>query len=469
MERSRLLTEDRERRAYQLGDRRQRWTNPQLALFSSPYRLTVWWGANGIGKSEGIAELVRRALASELPWQRPGPKTVILCGNTWTQLGSTLEYLWRGVDRRWFESKIRFEGGGMKGQRLPVYDLVGGPGRGGQFRCGTFRANNLAGPRADVVITDEPLPEDVYNELWPRLLGRSGRMYQTFTPTIGTTEDLTYLWQLVDNPDLPWAGELQTELTLNAVTPRGGLVEIPWMISQEIAEFAEGLSAVEVDMRMGRTRTPRRDTAYFSAWGPHLLTEDSPPGGTPVGIGIDHGSKPGAQRASLVAVGGRGLYARVWVLAEYKGTGRTESEQDAAGILAMLDSQNMSLSDVDLWVGDRAHRGDRRGGRKSNERLKQSIAKALGHDTSRRGWGAHLPKPLLRMQVPRKYDRSVWEGCEILHRLMVGEHPRLSVSPVCVHLNEDLSLWQGSSTDPHKDGVDSFRYITVPMVEGKRR
>lgn len=463
-----LLSEEREERSRVLGRPITRWTDAQARLFGSPYRLTVWWGANGIGKSMALAELVRRSLGGMLPWQRPGPHTVILAGNTWTQLGSTLRYFWSFVDKRWFKATIRYEAGGLKGQRLSVYDVVGGPGEGGELRCGTFDAENLAGPRADVVITDEPLPERVHNELWPRLLGRNGRMYESFTPTLGTAHKIEYLWEIIDDPARPWAGEIQTELTLEAVTPRGGLVEVPWMSEEEIAAFGLGVSAVEADMRMGRTRTPRRGTAYFSAWGPQHIGECTPPPGARVGVGIDHGSKPGAQRAVLVAVAGSGLFAQVSILDEYQGEGRTESEEDAQGILAMLTRSGLRLQDVDLWVGDRAHHGDRRGGQKSNDRLKQAIAKSIGLDTGRRGWSEGLPQPLRAMWTPRKYDRSMWEGMEILHRLMVGKTPRLRMSPRCRHLPESFAKWEGSTTDPLKDGLDAARYAIVPLIEGER-
>jgi hypothetical protein len=370
---------------------------------------------------------------------------------------------------------VRYESGGLKGQRLACYDIVAGPGAGGELRCGTFRAPNLAGPRASVVATDEPLPEDVFNELWPRLLGRNGRMYQTFTPTIGTAHKLDYLWAMVDDPSRPWAGQIQTELTLEAVTPRGGLVDVSWMSQEEIDRFASGYSRLEQDMRMGRTRTPLTEGAYFSAWHPGLIrpcrpgTPGGPPAGMPLGIGIDHGSKPGAQRATLVAVGGVGIHARVWVLGHYRGDGRTESEQDARGILDMIERAGVKLEDIDRWIGDRAHGGDRRGGAKSNFRLQQAIAEALKIDTGRRRWTEKLPEPLRKMRQPDKYSRSIWEGCEILHRTMIGADPQLCVDPSCVPLIEDFGSWQGSTRDPHKDGLDSARYIIVPMVENKDR
>jgi len=466
-----------------------RWTNAQRRLFDSPYRLTVAWGGNGQGKSKAAAELTRKALARQLYWQQPARigETVILAGNTWSQLGSTLEYFWELIDPRWFKETLRFEGGRIQGQRLQVYDIIDGPARGGCLRCGTFRAENLAGPRAGVVVTDEPLPEDVHNELWPRLFGRGGRMYQNFTPAPSSkdTSDakLDYLWDMVDNPELPWAGEIQTPLTLDAVTPRGGLLEVPWATQLEIDQFESGLSAVVRDCRMGRTRRKKSNTAYYSAWGAHLLTPTPPlwfgqamsrpvadqrANPVRVGIGIDHGSKPGAQRAILAMVFGFGLNARVWIADEYAGDGRTDSEQDAAGILAMLERQGIALEDVDQWVGDRAHGGDWRGGKKSNFRLQQAIAEAIGISTQSRGWKSRLPKNLQRIHTPAKKDKSVYEGADIIHRLMLRGPEWYAVSQRCTQLDRDHTDWQGGSREPAKDGCDGERYIVVPMVEGRR-
>ena len=470
----RLLTSARVTRADAVGLPQSRWTDPQIRFLESPYKLTVLWGANGIGKSVVMAELTTRLIEGAMPWQRPGPQTVILAGNTWTQLGSTIRYAMEGRLKGYLKEGVRYEAGGMKGQRMQVFDIVAGPGRGGELRLGTFTAGarTLAGPRATAVVSDEPLPEKIYNELWPRLLGRGGRMYTGFTPTLGTAHELGYLWEKVDDPGMPWAGEIHVPQTLEAVTPRGGLFELPWMTQDEINQFEQGLSRVEADMRMGRTRTPRTDTAYFSAWRGELVVDRQMRdlAGWRVGIGIDHGSSPGSQRAILVAVGGRGLYSQVHVLDEYRGDGRTETADDARSIIAMLERQGLALADVDQWVGDRAHHGDHRGGKKRNTWLRMSMAQQMGMDTSRRGWSDQLPQPLRFMRTPRKYDQSVWEGAEILHRLMVQDPPRFTVSPQCATLIDDLNSWQGSTsaTDPWKHGIDALRYIAVPMVEGSQ-
>ena len=464
------MTDARRARRQVEGAPIRRWTDAQRAFIESPYRLTVWWGGNGIGKSVAVAELVRRALCSQLHWQRPGPKVVILAGNTLMQLGATLQYLWNSEFRAWLRPGVRYESGSLKGQRLLVFDIIAGPGAGSTLRCGSFTdVDNLAGPRADVVVTDEPLPQKAYDELWARLFGRNGRMYQTFTVTMTTAPKLDYLWQMVDNESLPWAGQIQTELTLENVTPRGGLIELPWYSPDELREAEEGLSERQRDIRMGRTRHPMSGGVEFKSWGPHLIGPCDVPPGTPLGVGIDHGSKPGAQRAVLVAVGGRGPQARVWVLDEYKGDGRTESEEDAAGILAMLVRNGFSLGDVDTWYGDRAHAGDRKGGAKSNLRLIWSMAAHLGYDTSRKGWREKLPVAFRRMRVPFKRESSVWDGVEALHRLMVGRAPRITMAPRCAALNHDLSTWDGNRRAPEKDGIDALRYIVVPMSEREER
>ena len=464
-----LLTPEHALRAERCGLVR-RWTQPQLDVFGSPFYVTVWWGANGIGKSMGLAEAVRRALASELPWQKPGPKVVILTGNTWTQLGATLAYLFEGAARGWFREGVRFESGGVKGQRLAVYDIVRGPGKGGQLRLGTFRAANLAGPRADFVVSDEPIPADVYDELWPRLLGRGGRMLMGFTTTIGTTNTVEWLWKKVDDPALPFIGEIHTPLTIEAVTPRGGLVERPWMGLEEIDRFEAGLNAISVEMRMGRSRHPVRDVAYFSkVWGEHLVQRRTDLGDWALGVGVDHGNKPGAQRAVLTAVDQRKIRPPVHALAEYKAT-TSKTSDHAKGIIRMLAEGGrilgvpLSVKSVDRWVGDRAHDRSSRGPKQSNRRLMRAIAVELGLDVRAQGWTEKLPGPLRDMRTPRKRVASDWEGFEVLHEHMADHLATLD--PGCVHLRRDIQEWEGSRRDPCKDGLDAFRYISIPMITG---
>jgi len=471
-----LLTEARRRRARERGTPVVYWTNPQRAILESDYRLTVAWGANGIGKSMVLAELVRRAIAGDLHWQRSRSRVVILAGRTWKQIGATLQYLWKSVDKSWFRGKVRFEDGALKGQRETVYDIVDGPGKGSTLVCAVFNAETLAGPRSEVVITDEPLPRDVHDELWPRLFGRGGRMYVGFTPTMGTCHKLDYLWDLVDDTDKPFVGEIHIPLTLDAVTPRGGLVEVPWVTQQEIDDLEAGLSALSVDMRMGRSRHPMRDTAFFMrVWGPHLVTPRDVAGGWELGIGVDYGNKPGATRAILIAADRRKPSPPVHVIAEYKAKS-SKTDDHAQGVLDMIDRAAIvlggeyDLRDIDVWIGDRAHSKSSFGPRQSNLFLKRAIAKALGHRVGQgHRWLEKLPRPLQRMYQPAKHLHPMWEGFAELHGMMAEGAERLTLDPSVVHLRRDIEEWQGSTKDPAKDGLDALRYIVIGMTEGTRR
>jgi hypothetical protein len=154
------------------------------------------------------------------------------------------------------------------------------------------------------------------------------------------------------------------------------------------------------------------------------------------------------------------------VLDEYYSDARTESEQDAQGIITMLRRSGYELADVDVWIGDRAHGGDKYGGYKSNGRLLRLFAEHLRIDTKRRGWSKHLPSGLRAMRIPYKPHGSVDYGCDVLHRFMVDR--RISVDARCTHLDDDLREWRGSRIDPHKDGIDALRYIVVDLTQEKR-
>jgi len=459
----------------------RRWTDAQRQFLESSHHLEVLWGGNAIGKSVVLAEIARRGLRGQLPWQRGQPGSVIVTGNTWAQISSTLKYLWAGIEPGEFPPGVRYESGTVKGQRLAIFAHRDG----GELRCGTFRARNLAGPRADVVVSDEPLPEDVHAELLPRLLGRNGRMYVTFTPTLGTAGDIDYLWQLVDNPDIPWAGAIQAETTVANCTPRGGLVEAPFLRQAEIDRLKTGVSAIEVDMRLGRSRFPRRDTGYFEGcWAPELRRDHACPSGTPVLVGMDHGSKANAQCAALVYADGMGLSAHYHIADFYMSPGRTEMEQDAAAVLEMLRRNGLArprvgsaplwdLGDVDLWIADRSHGGYAGGrGMKSNQDFQRALAQLLGFDVGKLEayeWREKLPEPLQHIRIPRKRHRSMWDGMDVLRRITAGQRLTVATRRECDPVQEAFERWQGALLDPLRDRLDAIRYAVVEYDSGRFR
>jgi hypothetical protein len=465
------LDQAAERRAVlKAGTLDRPWTTVQRAVLDTPYAITVFWGSNAAGKTMAMAEYARRYLGRQLPWQvvERTPPELLVVSRTWGQVSQLVEYLWAAVDRRWFSGALHFDAGALRGQRLPIFDLVAGPGKGGKLRLGVFDAPNLAGPRAGLVISDEPVPQKVYTELITRTWGRGDRtrMLIGYTPTISNAHDLDYLWEAVDDPARPWVGQVQAPLTVETTTPRGGLVELPWMSARRIREEEANIPALERELRMGRARHPAGGAPFFDRWSAEAMVvrrdlEQLRREGWRLAVGVDHGSRPGAQCACLVAIFPMGPgRCRVHVVAEYVTTS-TSSEDDGAGIVGMLRRAALPVEAVDLWVGDRAHESNKRAVFKSNDRLKAGIARALNIDVSGRNWSGKLPRALRFMQTPKKYARSHHERSAVLHELMRSD--LFSVDPSCAEVRRAIETWEGGSKEPAKDKLDAMGY---PVTEG---
>lgn len=139
--------------------------------------------------------------------------------------------------------------------------------------------------------------------------------------------------------------------------------------------------------------------------------------------------------------------------------GRTTPQEDAAAIIASLANLGYRLASVDHWVGDRPHPGDRRGGRRSNDMLKEGFAAELRCELR------DLPQPLRAMTTPYKYTDSVWAGCRLLNWLMLNDE--LLIHSRCDKLKDAFKTWNGKREAPEKDRVDSARYIIAELVDNQ--
>ena len=459
---------DREHRLHVMADRRERerrraidyirWTDPQRAFLAERAPAAIIWGANQIGKSWVLAADAILFLRGEHPYDqthRP-PVRVLVLGDRWSAMVPLIRRLWSFIDPAQFGGKLRFEGGQIRGQKYAVYRVQSGPGEGSELILATYRegAQRIAGETVHRVITDEPMPDAIYGEIVPRLQRFGGHLRLGFTPTLGTYEGVQFIWDLVERGLIV---EHQVVLTPEAVTPRGGLLEVPLITASQIAETEARYLPMERDMRMGRSRVPLATDRVLSGWGEHLISADGPPLGAVVSVGIDHGSGAGRQRAVVVAIHPDLYEPEVWVLGEVYSDGRTTPKQDAAAIRDMLLEVGLRLEDVDYWYGDRAHAGDRFGGSKSNGKLLRAFTELL------RVGRSQLPAPLRLLRVPTKGPDSVWDGCRALNAIMLSE--RLHVHPRTVHLQHDIATWRGSTIAPEKDGVDALRYATIPPLD----
>lgn len=450
-------------------------TRPQQAFIGHADQVALFWGGVRTGKSTTLAQDCALFYRGDHPRQTHRAPTIQLhAGRSWVQMVDQLRTLWRFLDPRWFRARLDLSEGSVRGQRFPVLTGIAGPGRDSQIRIGTYEMGALSvqGWTIHRAQLDEPPPQAMYTEVRSRVISTGGRVRIGFCPTSahmgpkGT--DLDYIWKLVDSGEV---GLVHAPLTVESVTPCEGLILAPYMTREAIDSFSREIPARDRAMRLGLSRYPHQEGQFFDAWSNELVVSLGVPAGWSLGVGVDHGSKPGRQRASLVAVRGTGATARVHVLRHYRSAGRSDDDADAAGILAMLAETGHELSDVDYWIGDRAHGGDRKGGIKSNYRLMRALARAVGIDDTRKDWRSRLPAPLRRMWTPTKYDGSVWDDVEVLHRLMVRK--AFTVDPSAGgddSLGGDFAAWNGQYIDPHKDGIDSCRYAAVPMIaEGWRR
>jgi len=455
------------------------YTAPQRRFFNLPDPLAVLWGANQIGKTLTILDDAILRLLGRHPLQRHRPPCRIgLGGKSWPQMAATMRQLWSTVDPRWFKKAIRYEGGQLKGQRYAIFDVIDGPGKGGELCMATNEqgADVVQGWQVHHWGQDEPLSEQFYGELVPRLLRLDGTLRLGFTPRLGAVgesgEKLNWFWSLVDDGTI---AQVNIPLTLEAVTPLGGLLEVPWMTQRQITNFERSLPGPEREMRMGRSRIPVFATRVFTCFSDGLVRAGlRPPSGNVLGVGIDHGAGAGRQRACAVA----GIYEpspHLYTLGEAASDGRTRADKDAEDIIEMLmrvtgeTNAKAAIEAVDLWLGDRYHAGDAIGGEKSNWLLLCAFCRVLGIVKPSAKHQEYvsavrsLPGKLSRIHVPSKWEGSVWDGARQLNTLLDQE--RILFSPDVPVTLQGIRSWRGKMADPEKDACDAWRYICVGLVE----
>jgi len=457
-----------------------RLTAPQRAFASNPARRLIWRGANTIGKSVGLAWHVVHALRGTHPYlQLPRPPVrLLVVSESWAQMDPLCEKLWNFLDPGEVDDRVTYSPGeGFRGFREPHIPFVSGPGNptrgkvGSVLHFATYKqgAKRIAGGQFHGIAADEPMPETVFGELAPRLSRYHGWFRMTFTPT-PESPDLTYLREEVAKAHAHYRAtgqwhsahwrELVTEVNLDALTPRGGLVEVPWKTQDELDELIASYLDIERGMRVRGDWDPvsvdRLLTAYSND---NLVAERGLPGGRwYIAVGIDHGAKAGRQAAMLVAIDEEGKEVRY--LDEACSDGRTSPKDDATAILDMLRRHGWTWEDVDHWVGDRSHSGDRFGNAKSNQDLMQAFTEVLNTPEHRlRGKG-------LDIQIPRKERGSMYRGIRLMNGLF--KERRAFIHARCQSLIEAITGWGGALDDAKKDRIDAARYATERLFDERR-
>lgn len=429
-------------------------TDAQARWLAFGGKLQLWRAANQVGKSRAQAKKALHMIRRTGPFadRPPGPVRILVISISKEQMEPLHAKFWELLPKDEVDRSVNFRPGfGFVGKPARVvFDR--GPGAGSLIMFATYSqgANRIEGGTWDVIILDEPPPEEMWSAVTSRLLhGRPGELWITFTAT-PQSPDLTYLRQKVDAGEVR---EMQTSLSVDAVTRTDGVR----LLSQaKVDAFVAACLPIERDMRVHGGWDIVQTERYLPGWGSHCIEDTPPPPGATLCVGLDHGTGAGKQAAALVAVyqPERELHPRVWVLEEYRADGFSTPEMDAIGILEMLTRRGFTYDDVDKWWGDRATGMDKHDIAKSNKLIKVELARLMGRRDS--------DPRMKRIEVPYKRAGSVLWGFRMLNAMMArgatDGNPHFRVASHLTEFPLAAGKWRGESKSPLKDILDAVRY-----------
>ncbi len=418
----------------------------------------LWRAANRVGKTRGQVRKLMHFLRGTGPYKdrRPGPCKVLVMSISKEQTVPLHEMIWELLPKDEIDPSVKFRPGfGFVG-KPPRITFTAGPAKGSLIRFATYRQGTtaIAGANFDVVLLDEPPPEELWGEVLGRVVhGNPGEIWISFTATPDSA-DVTYLRKKVESGEVQ---EMQTSLTVENCTLESGR---PLLTQETIDAFASSLLELEKDMRLHGgwdvVVTERLLTNFQS----HHIRPATPPAGSLLAVGIDQGAGAGKQAAALLAIDqAHGLTPWIWVLEEYVSDGYTTPEQDAKAVLKMLARRGLKYEDIDVWVGDRASGMNRHDVRKSNRELFLQLARLLRKE----------PTDMKRIDTPRKWGGSVTYGYRLLNAVMGRRDeelglPHFTVDTGCVAFADAAKRWRGNPKDNLKDILDAVRYPIEKVV-----
>lgn len=484
-----------------------RLTAPQEQWLRVRSRLALLRGGNQIGKSTVQAVDLWRFIRQTHPVQtHRGPLNIAVGVYSWAQGDSFIRRIWELRRPGEVDPRIRYEPKqGLRGMVHPVLPIVSGPGAGTIVSFFTYMqgTERIAGETLHRVYLDEPPPQTIFGEVLPRLNVLNGHLRMSYTPTPESppqdwAKAMVDKWRAAGCPDPAGDGhlhEVHVPLTVEACTPLGGLVPVPFMTAEKIAAFVASLAADERAMRVEGAW----EVALVGQWlehysaaasmldfgidtGGHVaggrVTRAGPPPGARVAVGIDHGGGPGKQAAALIAFWAGADPSRpdaahgpdpaapdaspvpyVWVLDARKQPGYSTVEQDARMILDMLGGWGLSVQDVDLWIGDRSSEAGSQAVAKSNGDLRKELQRLAG-----------VPGGSFWIKTPRKFGGSVRRGYQLLNGIMQARWPsaqgrsRFVIHPKAERLSKAAQTFRGGKAEEPKDILDAVRYPVEALV-----
>lgn len=357
--------------------------------------------------------------------------------------------------------RIRHKSGGYSTIRIKTMDQGG---------------LRLSSATIDYAWFDEPPKTPrIYTEITKRVMraGADGRIILTLTPVnapVQWLQELAEAGKVEDHHARMEPAEFclmrrtaagKWQETTEPVRLRDGTpADLPWITAQIADTLPHEVPVVcHGEWRMAA------GAPIFTAFRPDMVTTKPPPDDATLGLGIDYGVRVFSQTGLLVAWDSDEDDAALWVLDEYVGEHETTEDDDAEGILDMLDRNDLRWENLDWAHGDKAFTagsGKRTISLKSNQRLERALARsrrARAHSIARTG-----PVPPIRPAKRGAAGRSgsVEYGCTFLHRMMVAG--RFWIHPRCERTIGAIQNYDMTQNSDESHNIDGLRYAAKPLI-----
>lgn len=235
----------------------------------------------------------------------------------------------------------------------------------------------------------------------------------------------------------------------SCTTESGRVIRSASSIARQVASYG----AWEIRQRVHGDWEGVTEGRWIPAYGDACVVtdEDVPSTLEALGLGWDHGERPGAQACYLVGWDGH----RLWVLGEYTSHERATPAEDAQGAWALCQRWGLSSPfDVAEARGDSNSAGKLGLGASVNDLLEREFARMFGLDS-----------PPFRVRVPYKARGSVKARARMVSAACASG--RFLVHESCRQLDAALRNWAGRDDDL-KHALDACGYIAEVWLGGSR-
>ena len=312
-----------------------------------------------------------------------------------------------------------------------------------------------------LVVVDEPVNSETLNSCIARTTrggpnGTRGIVAMSLTP-VGNV-DISYLKKMIEDDKI---SVHRAVLNVANTTPIGCR---PLMSSEQIESMVSAFLPIDREQRINASLDVVAQGVIFDNFEPSMISSHpvAPGGKYEFCIGIDHGSSPNSQVATLACIDMREMTnPRIYMLDEYV-SGQAPPETHVRAIIEMCKRNGLKPEQIQHWTGDGTHHATRSrdGFKMSNILLMRAFESLLGYPPR------NLPFTIRR---PVKWRHSVYYTSSLIHAIMSRKH--FFIHPNCKQLIKSIKNWtmkrnsSSRSTDPHGHAIDSMRYCVSSCID----